>query len=62
VKRVAIVGSGGAGKTHFARALGQALDLPVVQLDAHYYGSRWQPHPRNAGRSDSAAWPPPTAG
>lgn len=37
------MGAGGAGKTHLARALGQALDLPVVHLDAHYSGPGWQP-------------------
>jgi adenylate kinase family enzyme len=43
VKRIAVIGAGGAGKTRLARALGQVLDLPVVHLDAHYYGPRWQP-------------------
>jgi hypothetical protein len=43
VKRIAVIGAGGAGKTRLACALGQALDLPVVHLDAHYYGPGWRP-------------------
>jgi hypothetical protein len=39
LKRIAIIGAGGAGKTRLVCALGQALDLPaVVDLDAYYYG------------------------
>lgn len=45
MKRIAVIGAGGAGKTSLARALGQALDLPVVHLDAHYYGAGWEPLP-----------------
>jgi hypothetical protein len=29
VKRIAVIGAGGAGKTRLARALGQVLDLPA---------------------------------
>jgi adenylate kinase family enzyme len=45
VKRIAVIGAGGAGKTRLARALGAALDLPVVHLDAHYHGPGWRPLP-----------------
>jgi adenylate kinase family enzyme len=43
VKRIAVIGAGGAGKTRLARTLGHRLDLPVIHLDAHYYGPAWQP-------------------
>lgn len=40
MKRISIVGSGGAGKSTFAHQLGSFLHLPVIHLDALY----WQPH------------------
>jgi adenylate kinase family enzyme len=45
VQRVAVVGSGGAGKTTFARALGRATQLPVVHLDEHYWHPGWAETP-----------------
>jgi adenylate kinase family enzyme len=35
VKRIAVIGAGGAGKTRLARALGQVLDLllPLLRDD-----------------------------
>jgi len=38
---VAVVGSGGAGKSTFARALGGVTGLPVVHLDEHYWRPGW---------------------
>jgi adenylate kinase family enzyme len=43
MKRIAVIGAGGAGKTRLARTLGRMLGLPVIHLDAHYYGPGWQP-------------------
>jgi adenylate kinase family enzyme len=43
MRRVAVVGAGGAGKTTLARTIGRALRLPVIHLDAHYYGPGWRP-------------------
>jgi len=40
-KRIAIIGSAGAGKTTLARALGQRLRLPVVHLDALFWKPGW---------------------
>jgi adenylate kinase family enzyme len=45
VNRIAVIGASGAGKTRLARTLGHLLDLPVIHLDAHYYGPGWQPLP-----------------
>jgi adenylate kinase family enzyme len=41
MQRVLIIGSGGAGKSTFARELGQRLQLEVIHLDAHYWKSGW---------------------
>jgi adenylate kinase family enzyme len=45
VKRVAIVGCGGSGKSYVARELGRLLDLPVTHMDAVYFDDRWNPLP-----------------
>lgn len=41
MKRVAIVGSGGAGKTTFASELSRRTGLPVVHLDHLYWKPGW---------------------
>jgi adenylate kinase family enzyme len=46
MQRVAVVGSGGAGKTTFATALAGRTGLPVVHLDEHYFRPGWIPTPR----------------
>lgn len=45
MRRVAVVGCGGSGKSHLARELGRILDLPVTHLDALYYDDAWNPLP-----------------
>ncbi len=39
MERVAVVGPGGAGKSTFARELGQRTGIAVIHLDQHY----WKP-------------------
>lgn len=39
MKKIMIVGSGGAGKSTLAKQLGEKLDIPVYHLDAIF----WQP-------------------
>jgi len=45
VKRVLVIGPGGAGKTTFARALAQRTGLPLIHLDALYWRAGWTPTP-----------------
>ncbi|MEV7226429.1 MULTISPECIES: adenylate kinase [Polymorphospora] len=41
MRRILVVGSGGAGKSTLARQLGERLELPVVHLDRHYWQPGW---------------------
>ena len=41
MKRVAVVGPGGAGKSTFADALGDRTGLPVIHLDRHFWKPGW---------------------
>ncbi|WP_055595740.1 topology modulation protein [Streptomyces hirsutus] len=45
MKKVAIVGCGGSGKSHLARELGRILDAPVTHLDAAFYDDEWNSLP-----------------
>ncbi|MFG2651238.1 topology modulation protein [Streptomyces sp. NPDC048436] len=45
MKKVAIVGCGGSGKSHVARELGSILDAPVTHLDAAFYDDEWNALP-----------------
>ena len=46
-QRVAIIGSGGAGKSTLARQLGDITGLPVVHLDARFWKPGWVPSPND---------------
>ncbi|MBL0172084.1 MAG: DNA topology modulation protein [Gemmatimonadaceae bacterium] len=41
MRRVLIIGSGGAGKSTVATQLGTKLGIPVIHLDAHYWHPGW---------------------
>lgn len=41
MRRVAVVGSSGSGKSTVARRLADLLDAPYVELDALHWGSGW---------------------
>ena len=51
MRRVAIVGSPGAGKSTLAETLADRLGVPVVELDALMHGPDWTPTPTPAFRS-----------
>lgn len=51
VKRVAVVGSGGAGKTTFAAELSRRTGLTLVHLDHLYWKPGWVETPRDEWRA-----------
>jgi adenylate kinase family enzyme len=58
VRRVAVVGSGGAGKSTFARQLGERTGIPVIHLDRHYWKPGWvqtAPHQWRARQAELVA-------
>ena len=55
MKRVAVVGSGGSGKSTFARSLGTATHLPVIHLDEFYWRPGWVETPRDEWRTVQSA-------
>jgi hypothetical protein len=56
VRRVSVVGTTGSGKTTFARALADALNVPHIELDALFWGPGWTMVPREVflARADAA--------
>ena len=42
MKRILVIGSGGAGKSTFAKELGAILELPVIHLDQAYWKPGWE--------------------
>jgi adenylate kinase family enzyme len=50
MKRVLVIGSGGAGKSTFARRLGARLGLPVIHLDRAYWLAGWVEPPKDEWR------------
>jgi adenylate kinase family enzyme len=45
MKKVAVVGCGGSGKSYLARELGRILGVPVTHLDAVFYDAEWNERP-----------------
>lgn len=47
MKKVLVIGSGGAGKSTFARRLGELLNIEVLHLDSFYWNPGWVETPKN---------------
>ena len=47
MKKIAIVGSCGAGKSTLARQLGEILDIEVIHLDSFYWKPGWVKTPKD---------------
>src|SRR5437870_13094901 len=41
MKRILVIGSGGAGKSYLARCLGENLGIDVIHLDRLYWQPNW---------------------
>ena len=50
MKKILVIGSGGAGKSTFARRLGERLGLPVIHLDRVYWRAGWVEMPKDEWR------------
>jgi adenylate kinase family enzyme len=50
MRKVLVIGSGGAGKSTLARRLGGLLGLPVIHLDVHYWKPGWVETPKDDWR------------
>jgi adenylate kinase family enzyme len=46
MKKVLVIGSGGAGKSIFAKRLGRILQIEVIHLDAFYWNPGWVETPK----------------
>lgn len=51
-KRIAIIGATGSGKTTLVQQLGDALDLPVIELDSLHWMSGWTEKPWDEIRAE----------
>ncbi len=54
LKRILVIGSGGSGKTTFARRLAERTKLPLIHLDALYWRPGWDPTPDEEWRAKVA--------
>jgi adenylate kinase family enzyme len=50
MKKILIIGSSGAGKSTFARRLGEATGLPVIHLDRLFWNAGWVETPKEEWR------------
>lgn len=47
MKRVVVIGCGGAGKSTFSRNLSEILNIPVYHLDEFFWKPGWVPTPKD---------------
>jgi adenylate kinase family enzyme len=50
MRKILVIGSGGAGKSTFSGELSQRLELPLIHLDALYWKPGWVETPRDQWR------------
>ena len=47
MRRVAVVGSGGVGKSTFSKELSRRIGIPLFHLDEHFWKPEWVPTSRD---------------
>ncbi|MEG1256556.1 DNA topology modulation protein [Clostridium sp.] len=47
MNKIAVIGSGGAGKSTFSRKLGELISIPVYHLDSLYWSPGWIETPKD---------------
>jgi adenylate kinase family enzyme len=47
MRKVLVIGSGGAGKSVFSARLAERTGLPLIHLDANYWKAGWVPTPKD---------------
>ncbi|TFE02038.1 DNA topology modulation protein [Jeotgalibacillus salarius] len=52
MKRILIIGSGGAGKSTLSKQLGEKLSIPVYHLDTIFWKPGWTPTDRDIFRAE----------
>ncbi|HEX5707513.1 MAG TPA: DNA topology modulation protein [Pyrinomonadaceae bacterium] len=50
MRKVLVIGSGGSGKSTFARRLGPLVGLEVIHLDVEHWGAGWAEPPKDEWR------------
>ena len=56
MRRIAVIGNGGGGKSRLARALGQHLDIPVHEVDEVQWLPGWRRAPLDEVAHTLEAW------
>lgn len=54
MKRILVIGSGGAGKSTFSRKLGEVTGIDVIHLDSIYWRPNWEKTPKDEWESTVA--------
>lgn len=54
MKKIIVIGSGGAGKSTFSQRLGARLGLEVIHLDAHHWRPGWVAPPKDVWHAQVA--------
>lgn len=54
MKKIAVIGSGGAGKSTLSRQMSEILHIPVYHLDAYYWKPDWKPSEKEEWKQEQS--------